>query len=89
MLALPLALLAFFGGAVLVVIATERLLELPQSEVGGVVYWAVDLLLTCFPLIASIVRAEGLPDIAAVAAWWENLMRTSALPAQPPGAAST
>ena len=53
-------------------------LELPQSEVGRVVYWAVDLLLTCFPLIASIVRAESLPDIAAVAAWWENLTRTSA-----------
>jgi Ca2+/Na+ antiporter len=27
MLAVPLALLAFFGGAVLVVVATERLLE--------------------------------------------------------------
>jgi hypothetical protein len=49
-------------------------LELPDTEVGRVVRWAIDTLLMCFPLVAKVARPEVVADVEAVGVWWSNVM---------------
>jgi hypothetical protein len=50
--------------------------------VARVVTWAIDVLLTCAPMIAGVVRAESVPKVEAVATWWDDLMRAVASTAE-------
>jgi hypothetical protein len=53
-------------------------LELLAPEVARVVMWAIGVLLTSAPMIAGVVRAESVPEVEAVATWWDDFMRTVA-----------
>jgi hypothetical protein len=57
-------------------------LELTTPEVARVVTWAIRVLLTCAPMIAGVVRAESVPEVEAVATWWDDLMRALASTAE-------